>query len=113
MIQIIDMEKPNHCLHCPMCNGDDECVLIQEIDTSKWDWEEQYANCPLQEVEPECKKGKWIATYSDCDGDVWVSWKCSNCGYVRKKGWKYTDDGKKPDALFCEICGADMRGEQE
>ena len=59
------------------------------------------------------KKGKWTATYSDCDGDVWVSWKCSNCGYVRKKGWKYTDDGKKPDALFCEMCNADMRGEQE
>ena len=61
---------------------------------------------------PECKKGKWIATYSDCGGDVWVSWKCSNCGYVRKKGWKY-NGGEKPDALFCEMCNADMRGEQD
>lgn len=67
----------------------------------------------LPSIEPEQKTGKWIATYSDSDGDVWVSWKCSNCGYVRKKGWKYTDDGKKPDALFCEMCNADMRGEQD
>ena len=70
----------------------------------------------IQEVpsaEPERKKGKWTATYSDCGGDVWVLWKCSNCGYVRKKGWKYTDDGKKPDALFCEMCNTDMRGEQD
>ena len=66
---------------------------------------------PTIQSEPERKKGKWTATYSDCGGDVWVSWKCSNCGYVRKKGWKYTDDGKKPDALFCEMCNADMRGE--
>ena len=65
----------------------------------------------LPSAEPERKKGKWTVTYSDCGGDVWVSWKCSNCGYVRKKGWKYTDDGKKPDALFCEMCNADMRGE--
>lgn len=70
-----------------------------------------YNNLPS--AEPERKKGRWIATYSDCGGAfVWVSWKCSNCDYVRKKGWKNTDDGKKPDALFCEICGADMRGEQ-
>ena len=69
--------------------------------------------CKYYENLPEREKGKWIATYSDCGGDVWVSWKCSNCGYVRKKGWKHTDDGKKPDALFCEICGADMRGEQD
>lgn len=64
----------------------------------------------LPPAESEHKTGKWIATYSDCGGDVfiWVSWKCSNCGYVRKKGWKNTDDGKKPDALFCEMCGVDM-----
>ena len=62
--------------------------------------------------EPERKKGKWTATYSDCGGDVWVSWKCSNCGYVRKKGWEH-NGGEKPDALFCEMCNADMRGEED
>ena len=57
--------KANHCLHCPMRNSDDECVLIQEIDTS-WNWEEQYANCPLQEVKPE-QDGftKWAKSVAD------------------------------------------------
>ena len=66
----------------------------------------------LSSAQPERKKGEWIATYSDCGGAVWVSWKCSNCGYVRKKGWEHTSDGNKPDARFCEICNADMRGEE-
>lgn len=96
MIQI-DMEKPNHCLYCPMRNGDDECVLIQEIDTS-WDWEEQYANCPLQEVEPECKKGKWID-----DGDP-LTFKCDKCGYLVAR---YNNTN------FCPNCGSYNGGEQD
>ena len=64
-------------------------------------------------IEPERKTGRWIPTYEDCCADVWVKWKCSECGYVRKKGWKQTYDGAKPDALFCEMCNADMRGERE
>ena len=101
MIQI-NMKKPNHCLRCPMCNGDDECVLIQEVDTS-WDWEEQYANCPLQEVEPDRKKGKWIYDHEFAEA---VTHKCSECGK-----WMTTGIGMKVN--FCWNCGADMRGEQE
>ena len=97
MIQI-DMEKPNHCLHCPMCNGNDDCVLIQEIDTS-WDWEEQYANCPLQEIEPERKKGHWI--YCD-EYDGAVTHICSECG-------KHMTTAIGVKASFCWNCGADMR----
>ena len=67
----------------------------------------------LPSVQPEHKTGRWIPTYEDCCADVWVKWKCSECGYVRKKGWKQTYDGAKPDALFCEMCNADMRGEQD
>ena len=67
----------------------------------------------LPSVQPERKTGRWIPTYEDCCADVWVKWKCSECGYVRKKGWKQTYDGAKPDALFCEMCNADMKGEQE
>ena len=104
MIQI-DMEKPNHCLHCPMCNGDDNCVLIQEIDPS-WDWEEQYANCPLQEVEPERKKGKWLVY-----GDIPTT--CSCCHedwnkYVNGDVW-YSDELPK----YCPNCGSYNRGEEE
>ena len=67
----------------------------------------------LPSAQPEHKTGRWIPTYEDCCADVWVKWKCSECGYVRKKGWKQTYDGAKPDALFCEMCNADMRGEQD
>ena len=55
MIQI-DMEKPDHCLRCPMRGVDDECVLIRGSENF-FGWEEQYANCPLREVEPE---SQWI-----------------------------------------------------
>lgn len=101
MIQI-NMEKPNHCLRCPMRNSDDGCVLIQEIDTS-WDWEEQYANCPLQEVEPERKKGKWM-WLTDINGFV----RCSSCGTF----WDYSII----DTLhfhFCPNCGSYNGGEEE
>lgn len=67
----------------------------------------------LPSAQPERKTGRWIPTYEDCCADVWVKWKCSECGYVRKKGWKQTYDGAKPDALFCEMCNADMRGEKK
>ena len=67
----------------------------------------------LPSAKPVHKTGRWIPTYEDCCADVWVKWKCSECGYVRKKGWKQTYDGAKPDALFCEMCNADMRGEQD
>lgn len=67
----------------------------------------------LPPAQPEREKGAWIATYSDCGADVCVTWKCCHCGYVRKKGWEHTDAGEKPDALFCEMCGEDMRGEQD
>ena len=97
MIQI-DMEKPNHCLHCPMCNGDDDCVLIQEIDTS-WDWEEQYANCPLQEVEPERKKGKWIFIHP-LQADDEGAYICSNC---HRGDWDI-----KPTDKYCKFCGMAM-----
>ena len=108
MIQI-NMEKPNHCLHCPMRNGDDECVLIQEIDTS-WDWEEQYANCPLQEVETERKKGKWIWFSSTYDSTSYVcTYRCSNCYYF------VMTNGDKPCQSVCPNCGANMKegGESE
>ena len=97
MIQI-DMEKPNHCLHCPMCNGNDDCILIQEINTS-WDWEEQYANCPLQEVEPKRKKGHWV--YYDEYAEA-VTHTCSECGKRMT-----TAIGVK--ASYCWNCGADMK----
>lgn len=67
----------------------------------------------MPSAQPECEKGKWVQKRLNYDNDVWVRWECSRCGYLRKKGWKYILEAKKPEALFCEMCGADMRGEQE
>ena len=98
---------------CKACaNGDDYVKCVERRPESTF-CDEIVALRKLPSEESERKKGEWIATYLNCGGDVWVSWKCSNCGYIRKKGWKYTDDGKNPDALFCEMCNADMRGEQD
>ena len=47
-VVIKNMEKkPEHCAECPICNADDDCWIL-----SKWyeTWEDQYKDCPLQEV---------------------------------------------------------------
>lgn len=47
--------------------------------------------------------------YDVFSGEKWYRWKCSNCGYPRTQGWEHTKDGRKPDANFCEKCGAMMK----
>ena len=56
-------------------------------------------------------RGKWISEEIFINPTPWVIWRCSNCGYVRSRGYSY--DGEKPSAKFCENCGADMRGETD
>ena len=67
----------------------------------------------VEKLQSEREKGEWIQKRLDYNNDVWIRWECSRCGYLREKGWKYILEAKKPEALFCEMCGADMRGEQE
>ena len=39
-------KKPEDCTVCPICNGDDDCMLQSAIyDT----WDDQYKRCPLEE----------------------------------------------------------------
>lgn len=57
--------------------------------------------------------GEWILsvyTVDIPDTRRWHEWHCSNCGYVRKAGWENTEDGRKPDAKYCEHCMAKMGG---
>lgn len=70
------------------------------IEDIKWIFEN------LPSIQIKRKKGRWIPTYSNYGFDVWVKWKCSECGYVRKEGW----EREEPDVLFCEMCNTDMRG---
>ena len=66
---------------------------------------------PSVDVE-EVRHGEWVRDADLVDGDVWVRWSCSECGYVRTRGWEYTNAGAKPQAKLCENCGAKMN-EQE
>lgn len=57
--------------------------------------------------------GEWVLSVYTVDiPDIhrWHEWHCSNCGYVRKAGWEHTEDGRKPDAQYCENCMAKMDG---
>ena len=49
MVLIENMEKPKDCESCPLCY-DWDCVLIPDGD-QKDTFEEQYALCPLKEVQ--------------------------------------------------------------
>ena len=46
---LIDMDKPKDCESCPLCY-DLDCVLIPD-GNQKDTFEEQYALCPLKEVQ--------------------------------------------------------------
>ncbi len=58
----------------------------------------------LLPAEPQRKKGKW----KHIGGDEWC---CSQCGYIvtTDGSWEHPKDIGK---LFCEHCGADMRGSE-
>lgn len=65
---------------------------------------------PTITAQPERKKGKWIVTtkhHKDDQQDVYyLEVTCSECGVVRKIGWR--------DAKYCPNCGVEMEeGVQE
>lgn len=68
-------------------------------------------NFPAADVRPVVR-GEWMMRVDSIfNGECFVEWFCSKCGYVRNRGWQHTNDGRKPNAKICENCGADMRGE--
>ena len=57
----------------------------------------------LPSAKSERKKGEWLVTESIQDGQItWLNYKCSECGHHRDRKMNY-----------CEVCGADMRGDKE
>ncbi len=61
----------------------------------------------------EVRHGEWVRDADLIDGDVWVRWSCSKCGYARTRGWEDTEAGTKPQAKLCENCGARMDEEED
>lgn len=61
--------------------------------------------CLLSNVQPIRPKGEWIRTIHD----VWI---CPKCGGHPHKGTGYSpsDEQMKEQWKFCNLCGADMRG---
>jgi len=52
-VLIKGMDKPDHCLRCPVKGIDDECLLQSEAANADYEsWEDQMANCPLIPVPP-------------------------------------------------------------
>ena len=47
-VYIKGMEMPKDCLHCPMCDNNDDCVMQEEKNFQTW--KEQKAGCPLVEL---------------------------------------------------------------
>jgi hypothetical protein len=51
MSVLINMEKPDHCLRCPVKGINDECLLQSVAANNEYEtWEDQMANCPLVPV---------------------------------------------------------------
>lgn len=66
------------------------------------------ADLPTADVRP-IVHGKWIEHRAQYGNVIWVKWRCSICGYRRESSPLHRIAAKKPDASYCEICGADMR----
>ena len=61
---ILVLDMPESCLKCPMCNGNDECILQDEDANFRASdsWEELKKGCPLEEV-PQKKEPQKINPY--------------------------------------------------
>ena len=81
-VYIKGMQKPDHCLHCPMRNSDDDCVLQRPEDYGECDdWSEQMARCPLIPVPDH---GRLIDA-DEIEGDMqqlWLENEISNSDWI-------------------------------
>ena len=67
-------------------------------------------NAPTADV-AEVNHGKWICEKHIIldTTSVYIKWKCSNCGFIAKKGLSYDDiNNYAPSYLYCPECGAKM-----
>lgn len=48
---LIDMDKPENCMVCPFTDADEDCILRKKETHNMESFWEQYAHCPLKEVQ--------------------------------------------------------------
>ena len=51
MVLIEGMDKPESCMSCPFTDADEDCILRKEESSGMETFNEQYALCPLKEVQ--------------------------------------------------------------
>lgn len=86
-VLIKSLDKPDHCLRCPVKGIDDECLLQSEAANADYEsWEDQMANCPLI---PVPKHGRLI----DADKlGIRDAEKQAYEAYLREKGEDFIEE---------------------
>ncbi len=75
----------------------------QEKEESRESGEQTHSSRPCRMI----PAAAWKPEYTRYGDDLWIKWECSNCGYIRSKGWEH-NGGQKPKASFCECCGIEI-----
>lgn len=64
---ILVMDMPEDCIKCPLCNGNDDCVVqSQEANDAFCTWEALRKNCPLVPIQEE------LATDTNVGSNGWI-----------------------------------------
>ena len=108
MIQI-DMEMPERCDRCPLCN---ENIYVCEVNGSdvEYEWDDglKPVNCPLKSADDVAPviHAKWIG----------FPYRCSNCGQRAPQETYYGVDGLETSdytSNYCPHCSAKMDKENK
>ena len=102
MIQI-DFDMPINCSECPFITEFYSC----DLSNVKTEYKSTIRpkGCPLIEVTPQQKVGKWID--SNLPQEKYV---CSECGGAC---WYYDYEGSVAKSKYCPNCGAYMAESEE
>lgn len=87
-------------------------VSLRKYQTNNLDdvYEQGWEDCQIclsrETTADVYEQSAWMPVSERVEGQtpLWISWTCLKCGYVRSEGWEGRI--KKPDANFCECCGA-------
>ena len=61
---VLVMNTPDKCIHCPLLNGNDECIVQDDDANASDSWDELMKGCPLMDL-PEKDNGDYPANTFD------------------------------------------------